>query len=108
MQFSQTFKKLCKSKGVSQKQALEDMQMNRNAAQPWSRGMPGADALQKIAEYFGVSMDSLLGREQKNPATETGNGMISKEKAELVKRVMQMSDEELEKLNLLLQIVEAK
>ncbi len=107
MQFSQTFKKLCKSKGVSQKQALEDMKMNRNAVQPWSRGMPGADALQKIAEYFGVSMDSLLGREQKNPATEIGNG-ISEKKAELVKRVMQMSDAELEKLDLLLQIVEAK
>lgn len=107
MQFSQTFKKLCKSKGVSQKQALEDMQMNRNAAQPWSRGMPGADALQKIAEYFGVSMDSLLGREQKNPATENGNG-ISEKKAGLIKKVMQMSDDELEKLDMLLRIVESK
>ena len=107
MQFSQRFKLLCKSKGVSQKQALEDMGMNRNAAQPWSRGMPGADALQKIAEYFEVSMDTLLGREQKNSATETDSGM-SKAKAELVKKVMQMSDDELEKLNLLLQIVESK
>lgn len=108
MQFSQTFKTLCKNKGVSQKQALQEMGMNRNAVQPWSQGMPGADALKKISEYFGVSMDSLLGREeQKNPATDNGNG-ISEKKAEMLKKVMRMSDEELEKLELLLQIVEAK
>ena len=107
MQFSQRFKLLCKSKGVSQKQALEDMEMNRNAAQPWSKGMPGADALEKIADYFEVSMDVLLGREQKNPVTENGNG-ISKAKSELVEKVMRMSDEELERLNLLLQVVESK
>ena len=107
MQFSQMFKELCKSKGVSQKQALQEMGMNRNAAQPWSHGMPGADALKKIAEYFGMSMDTLLGREQKNPATEIGNGM-SEAKAALVKRVMQMSDAEVQRLELLLQIVEAK
>ena len=83
------------------------MKMNRNAVQPWSRGMPGADALQKIAEYFEVSMDDLLGVKQKNPVTEIGNGM-SKAKADLIEKVMQMSDEELEKLDLLLRVVEAK
>lgn len=108
MQFSQTFKTLCKNKGVSQKQALQEMGMNRNAAQPWSQGMPGADALKKISEYFGVSMDSLLGVEQqKNPATDNGNG-ISEAKSKLLQKVMQMSDEELQKLELLLQIVESK
>ena len=107
MQFSQTFKELCKNKGVSQRRALEEMKMNRNAAQPWSQGMPGADALKKISEYFDVSMDSLLGAEQKKPATNEGNG-LSQKKAELLKRVMQMSDDELQKLELLLQIVEAK
>lgn len=108
MQFSQTFKALCKNKGVSQKQALQEMGMNRNAVQPWSQGMPGADALKKISEYFGVSMDSLLGVEQqKNPVTENGNG-ISEVKSRLLQKVMQMSDEELQKLELLFQIVESK
>ena len=45
--------------------------------------------------------------EQKNPTTENGNG-ISQAKADLIKKVMQMSDEELQKLDLLLQIVESK
>ena len=107
MQFSQTFKELCKEKKVTQQQALTDMGLSRSSTQKWSQGIPTAPALKKIAEYFGVSVDALLGVEQKNPATEIGNGM-SEAKATLVKRVMQMSDAEVQRLELLLQIVEAK
>ncbi len=108
MQFSQTFKMLCKEKKITQQQALLDLDLNRNATQRWAQGIPAPHTLKKIAEYFGVSVDSLLGVEQqKNPVTENGNG-ISEKKAGFIKKVMQMSDEELEKLELLLQIVEAK
>ena len=111
MQFLQTFKDLCKAKGVSQKQALEDMRLNRNAAQPWAKGVPSSDTLKKISEYFGVSVDSLLGSdqepEQKNPAIENDNGM-SAAKLNLIQRVMLLSDEELASVDILLQVLEAK
>ena len=108
MQFSQTFKTLCKEKKITQQQALLDLDLNRNATQRWSQGIPAPHTLKKIAEYFGVSVDSLLGVEQqKNPATDNGNG-ISEAKSKLLQKVMQMSDEELQKLELLLQIVESK
>ena len=106
MQFSQTFKNLCKEKKVTQQQALIDMGLSQSSPQKWAQGTPTAPALKKIAEYFNVSIDSLLGVEQKKPATNEGNG-LSEKKAELLKRVMQMSDSELQKLELLLQIVEA-
>lgn len=107
MQFSQTFKKLCKEKKVTQQQALTDMGLSRSSTQKWAQSLPTAPALKKIAEYFGVSVDDLLGVEQKNPATENGNG-ISERKAKFVKKVMQMSDDELEKFEILLRIVESK
>ena len=107
MQFSQTFKTLCKERGVTQQQALIDMGLSRSSTQKWAQGTPTAPALKKIAAYFGVSTDELLGLEQKKPATNEGNG-LSQKKAELLKRVMQMSDDELQKLELLLQIVGAK
>ena len=59
MQFSTIFKELCKERGISQKQALLEMGMNRNAAQGWSKGQPSYETLQKIASYFDVSMDRL-------------------------------------------------
>lgn len=60
MHFSDTFKFLCKEKGITQKRALEDMGLGRNAAQKWTTGHPSYEAIQKIANYFGVSIDSLL------------------------------------------------
>lgn len=91
--------RLCKDTGI-QPSILTDLKMGRQ------KSLSAVNA-EKVATYFGVSVGYLLGNEQKKSATETDSGM-SKAKAELLKKVMQMSDEELEKLNLLLQIVEAK
>ena len=60
MHFSSTFKKLCKEKGVTQKCALAAMGMNRNAVQKWTEGHPSYEAIQKMAAYFDVSVDSLM------------------------------------------------
>ena len=75
----------------------------------WVKGkkMPRMDKVEKLAKYFGCLISDLIEDEQKNPTTETDSG-ISKAKSDLIKKVMQMSDEELQKLDLLLQIVESK
>ena len=57
---SQRITQLCKKRGISQKQALADIGLSRNAAQRWAEGMPSSDTLQRIAEYFGISTDFLL------------------------------------------------
>lgn len=69
MQFSSRFKQLCKENGVTQKQALADMGMGRNAAQSWVAGSPSAEALVKIAEYFGITTDDVLGVDNKKTPT---------------------------------------
>ena len=90
---------MCTDIGIS-KGILSDLKMGRQS------GISTTNA-QKIASYFGVSVGYLLGEEQKNPTTEIDSG-ITKEKSDLIKRVMQMSDEELQKLDMLLRIVESK
>ena len=102
------FDALCAESGKSQSAAAEEAGVSKNAIGRWRCGevTPSKSSVKKIADYFGVSVGYLLGNE-KNPATETGNGM-SKAKADIVKRVMQMSDAELEKFELLLRIVESK
>lgn len=69
MQFSSRFKQLCKENGVTQKQALADMGMGRNSAQSWINGSPSLETLQKIAEYFGISADDVLGVDNKKTPT---------------------------------------
>ena len=75
----------------------------------WVKGkkMPRMDKVEKLAKYFGCLISDLIEEEQKKPTTEIDSG-ISKAKSDLIKKVMQMSDEELQKLDLLLQIVESK
>ncbi len=73
MQFSSRFKQLCKEKKVTQQKALSDMGFHRNAAQRWVDGVPQAEALIKIAEYFDISTDEVLGVEtKKTPTPEQG------------------------------------
>ena len=69
MQFSSRFKQLCKENGVTQKQALADMGMGRNSAQSWINGSPSLETLQRIAEYFGISTDDVLGVDNKKTPT---------------------------------------
>lgn len=63
----------------------------------------------QFSKVLGVSIAYLMGweEEQKNPTTEN-DSRISTAKKEMIQKVMQMSDEELQKLDLLLQIVESK
>lgn len=78
MQFSSTFKQLCKEKGVTQKQALEDMGMGRNATQRWNDGVPALETLIKISAYFGVTIDRLIQEESlsQNIATNVSNSVV--------------------------------
>lgn len=64
-------------------------------------------AIEKLANAFSVSESYIMWGEEKNPTTENDSG-ISKAKSELIHKVMQMSEEELQKLDLLLRIVESK
>lgn len=70
--FFDIFYDLCKKKGISCKKAAEDMGLSNSITTKWKKtgATPGGDTLQRIAEYFGVSIDYLLGKEMKNtPAT---------------------------------------
>ena len=65
-------------------------------------------AVERLATAFGVPASYIMwGEEQEKPAEITFDG-LSPVKKEILEKVMQMSDEKLQKLNLLLQIVEAK
>lgn len=100
---------MCNKIGKSPSAVSIEIGLSKSTVNRWKKGGSPTDATAaKIASYFGLSVASLLENEDiKNPTTEKDSGM-TKAKQELVKKVMQMSDEELQKLDLLLQIVESK
>ena len=103
MQFSLRFKQLCKENGVTQKQALAEMGLHRNAAQRWTDGSPSAEALVKIAEYFGITTDEVLGVDNKKTPTPA-KGEREYSDLELIEAVMRANDQQKEAIRLFLKL----
>lgn len=81
--FLQRLDELITIRGITKNKLFTDLGINKNAFVAWrERGtIPGGDTLSKIADYFGVSIDYLLGRDEK-PAGESGG--LSEEAIELI------------------------
>lgn len=64
--FFDIFYDLCKKKGVSCKRAAEDIGLSNSITTKWKKtgATPTGETLSKIANYFGVSVGFLLGKEQ--------------------------------------------
>lgn len=63
MLFAEVLKRLRKSKGLSQKQFAREVFLSPSAVSQYEtdRIMPSRDTLERIAKYFDVSTDYLLG-----------------------------------------------
>lgn len=61
--FYDIYVKLCKERGISPSKAAEEISINKASVTSWKkRGYtPRAEILQRIADYFGVTVDYLLG-----------------------------------------------
>lgn len=92
--FLKTVLSLLNQKGVSRNKMLTDLHLGKNSFVNWEkRGtIPGGDTLNKIAEYFNVSTDYLLGNEQ----TPSGNvyDQYSAEDLEIAKLYAALPDDD--------------
>ena len=63
--FYEIFLKLCNSKAQSPNAVAKELGFSTGTVTWWKKGRAPRDtALQKIADYFGVSVDYLLGKEE--------------------------------------------
>lgn len=69
---------LIKQRGKTQKYVLEQLGISKSTFDGWrQRGStPNAETVQKIADYFGVSVAYLLGKEDKEEAATENAGAI--------------------------------
>lgn len=67
----ENLKKLRKQKGLSQSAFAEILHASQNTVSQWESGKrePSYEITQQIADYFDVSVDYLLGREEKTTLT---------------------------------------
>ena len=71
--FFDKYSELCKKKGKTPTGVAIELNVSRATVNYWKKGnAPKKDTLIKIAKYFDVSVEYLVGNEeQKNPATDS-------------------------------------
>jgi transcriptional regulator with XRE-family HTH domain len=68
--FYDRFEELCSEKGVKVGRACAEMGVSRSLAAKWKATgteRPSAEVLEKMSEYFGKSIDEILGKEKAPP-----------------------------------------
>ncbi|MGY3767072.1 helix-turn-helix domain-containing protein [Vagococcus vulneris] len=63
-------KELSEKRGKNVKEVALELGFSENYFYSWKKSSPKADMLQKVADYFDVSVDYLLGREDSSSLAE--------------------------------------
>lgn len=75
-------KELCKEHGITIAALQKELGLGNNAINRWDVNSPSVDKVMRVAEYFGVSIDYLMGRTE---TKETANkGGLPDDVAELI------------------------
>lgn len=75
-------KDLCKSRSITVTNLEGILDLPTNTIYQWKKRVPNTERLQKVADYFGVSIDYLLGRTD-DPETKRYYDLTDKEKADI-------------------------
>lgn len=59
-------KKLCQKKGITFAQLEKSLGFGNGTIRKWDTSSPSVDKLEKIADYFQLSTDKLLGRGERS------------------------------------------
>ncbi len=94
--FYDNYIKLCAAHGKSPTAASKEIGLSNATASGWKNGKrPSAVTKQKLADYFGVTIEELTGEEQKEKPSTDGEmdlSSLSPEDAELVKKILNASE----------------
>ena len=74
MELNQKLQKLRKEKGMTQEALAKRLYVSRTAISKWEsgRGVPSIDSLKQIAQFFSVTLDELLSRDELLQLAEEG------------------------------------
>ena len=91
--------------GKTQKEMAEIIGVSAPTMHEWCAGKktPRMDKVEKLANYFGILKSDLIEDKTKQPTTSE----LSNKKKDFIKKVEAMSDEQLERLEQILALVES-
>ena len=92
--FYSTFVSLCNSTGKSPSRVVLDVGLQKSSITRWKGGgLPTDATTKKIADYFGVPVEELTGKQKEPPQLETET--VDPNKKKLYNLIDQMSEAEI-------------
>ena len=83
---------LMKSRGISSQGKLEkELGFSNGSISKWKNSMPTSERLQKVAEYFNVSVEYLMTGEDKSSLTDN-KYYINEETAEMANKILRNNE----------------
>ena len=79
MTLIERIRRLCAERGISVRQLEIATGITERTIGRWDVNIPSVDKVQKVAEYFGVSIDYLMGREGDEDTDSPGKVRLSDE-----------------------------
>lgn len=100
MNLLDVIKQLCDEKGINLAILQRELGFSNNVINRWDKVTPGVDKLSKVADYFNVSTDYLLGRTERyqKSCIEPQEPKISHKIKVLARNLDELPDEDREKL----------
>ena len=100
---SANIKRYMAEKGVNAKELSKTLDVPYTTVLSWIKAeyYPRIDKIEKMSDYFGVLKSDLIEDKTKQPTSE-----LSDKKKEFIKRVEAMSDDQLDRLEQILALVE--
>ena len=97
---------LCAKQKKSLSAVAEEIGLSRTSPNGWKKGKQPSDVnLQKLADYFGVSVKYLKGEEeQKENPTAQMSSEVSKARQALMQTVLDCPEEDLDRLQTIIQL----
>lgn len=89
MTLVEKIKALCKSKKISIAELERKLDFSQGSIRKWDKQPPGSLKLQKVADYFDVSTDYLLGRTEKKRYYD----LNEKDEREITEELQEMIDD---------------
>ncbi|MEX6053050.1 helix-turn-helix domain-containing protein [Mammaliicoccus sciuri] len=62
----QIIRNLCSQKGITIAELERKLDFSNGQIARWQKSTPGVDKIKKVADYFDVSIDYLMGRQQEH------------------------------------------
>ena len=93
MNITERISQMCEFKGISINKLEQETGIGRGNVARWTDHSPSLDKIQRVAEYFGITVSELLGENEQKESAIVSDDALDEELIELLTRLTPAQEE---------------